>query len=330
MNKSEEQQIREALAQIGKTAPSGHDLPTPPAQAFARLQARITAEEEARLVNRLKKRFILPHKQFRYAFTSILVILFLGIAFSFPAVRAAASEFLGLFRVQKFAAISVSPDQLAILERIAEEGLTPGEFEIAREPQMQPVDSLAEAQTITGLEPVRTLSSLGTPDEIYVTTGGNGSLTIDLAGARAIVEAAGGDPMLLPERLDGAQVHVAVFPGVEQRWGDISLVQTPSPLVEYPDGLDPVPLGKALLQVLGMNEAEAERLATEIDWTSTLLLPVPQNTVSFSEVMVNGYSGVALFAPEGAAIMWQDSGMVYLLGGAVELNELLDLAGSLE
>ena len=70
-------------------------------------------------------------------------VLLLAILFSFPAVRAGASEFLGLFRVQKFAPISISPEQIALLEQLAEEGMEPGELVIRNEPgAITPVGSL--------------------------------------------------------------------------------------------------------------------------------------------------------------------------------------------
>ena len=52
----------------------------------------------------------------------LAAVLFFAVLFSFPAVRAAASDFLGLFRVQKFAPISISPEQMAMLEQLAEGG----------------------------------------------------------------------------------------------------------------------------------------------------------------------------------------------------------------
>jgi hypothetical protein len=73
--------------------------------------------------------------------------------FSLPAVRAAASDFLGLFRVEKFAPISVSPQQMAMLEQIAEQGLHPGELVMTSEPASRKVASGAEAEALVGFRP---------------------------------------------------------------------------------------------------------------------------------------------------------------------------------
>jgi hypothetical protein len=175
---------------------------------------------------------------------------------------------------------------------------------------------------------VRTFASLGQPDEISVVDGGDGYLIIDLQAARAIVEAAGADPALLPDSLDGARVDVAVYPGVQQIWGEeVIFTQAESPLVEYPQDVDPTVMGEALLQVLGTEPREARRIAKSIDWASTLLLPIPSEMVTFHEVAVDGVTGAAL-APldgTGAALLWQKEGKMYMLKGDGGVDELLQI-----
>ena len=327
-----EKEIGNTLNQLSILEPTAAEAPRPAGQTLARVRQEIDRREENRLITRFG-RFMMNNNR-RYAPAALLLVLLFGAAFSFPAVRAAASDFLGMFRVQKFAAVSISPEQIAILQRVAEEGLTPGELEIIEEPgELVQVESLAAAQAQTGLTNTRTLPGLDAPAEIWVADGGNGRLTVDLAGARAIVAATGADPSLLPDSLDGAVVDVEVFAGVQQQWADgTMLMQTASPVVEYPDDVDPTVLGEALLQVLGLNEAEASRLARSIDWTSTALLPIPQDFASFNEVTVDGVSGLALnsLSGEGSALFWQKDGVVYLLlGPGMDTEDLVSLAGTL-
>jgi hypothetical protein len=310
--------IQEVLDQLSVLEPSPLDAPRPAAQALARLRPRLR-QRAAHHAPSFWQRLFAPSPGRRWAFSVTAVFLILAFSFTFPAVRAAASDFLGLFRVQKFAAISISPEQLALLESLSEEGFDPGEVNIEQEPGgLTPVMSLAEAASRTGLTP-RTLAGQGDPERIGVIDGGRGSLTVNLEGMRAIIAAAGADPQLLPDELDGQQIRVAAFPGVEQQWADgIWLVQTAVPLVEYPAEIgDPQVLAQAFLQVLGLDEAEAARLAREIDWTSTLLLPLPADAVSFREITVDGVTGLALQSLDGrnAALVWQKEGVIYLLQG---------------
>jgi hypothetical protein len=108
------------------------------------------------------------------------------------------------------------------------------------------------------------------------------------------------------------------------------LNQSSSPLIEYPEDVDTAALGQALLQALGMDARQARRLAQSIDWTSTLLLPIPEGIATFSEVDVDGVGGLAFSSYDGVnnAILWQKDGVVYVLNGG-QLDELVDVANSL-
>jgi hypothetical protein len=169
--------------------------------------------------------------------------------------------------------------------------------------------------------------------EIFISEGGSAEFTVDEASARALLETANLDPTLLPTDIDGARITVATFNGVEQRWEDgTTLLQMDSPLVQYPERLDPAVLGEALLQILGLNPLEAGRLARQIDWTSTLLLPIPTDMASFEETTINGTSGIGLSSLDGQfhALIWQENGRLYLLVAAKTMPELAELANTLE
>lgn len=323
--------IHDVLDQLATLAPGEADAPSPAPQALARIKSRIQNKNRSRLdyfLWRIRQMF-----GRKYALGGLTAILLLFIAFTLPPVRAAASDFLGLFRVQKFAPISISPEQMNLLEDMAEQGLHPGTLEMIKEPgPPQDVASQAEAEALAGLT-VRTPEALDSPDAVRVTDGGEGELTIDLESARRILETAGVDPQLLPESLDRKTVHVTMYSSVEQQWQDGTLLmQTASPEVDYPDDVDPAVLGEALLQMLGMAPGEAQRLAQNIDWTSTLLLPVPRDLATFRGVQVDGTSGLALSSVEGRghSLLWQKDGIVYLLVGNGNIRELVRIADSLE
>jgi hypothetical protein len=327
MNESWE--VQEALERLSSLAPDESEAPRPPVVALARLRQQIEPSQAGQQVQR-STRFMSIR---RLATVGVTLVLIVAVLMAFPSVRAAASDFLGLFRVQKFAPISVSPQQMAMLERLSEQGLEPGEFVVTQEiGEPETVDSPEAAAAVVGFTP-KTLPRRGELVRTYVMEGGAGHLIVDLAGARAIVEAAGADPLLLPDSLDGTRVDVTVHDSVGQLYDNgIILVQTPSPDVNYPADVDATVLGEALLQVLGTEPAEARRIAQSIDWTSTLLLPIPQDLGSYREVTVNGVGGVLLepFDPEAeAAVVWQQDGMVYMMrAGRLSVDEMLARANS--
>ncbi len=329
MNENDNE-IQDVLDQLTWLEPGPADAPQPATHALA--QAKQAMANQPSLIDNFFRRVNEMANRRSIALGATLVLAVVAL-FMIPAVRATASDFLGLFRVQKFAPISVSPEQLALLEQLGEQGLNPGEFVMVDEPtEPQMVFSLSDASGQTGYS-LRTLDQLGPASEIYVMGDGSGYLTVDLVGARAIVEAAGADPMLLPDSLDGARIDVNVFSSVQQLWSDgVMLMQTQSPYVAYPEDVDPAVLGQALLQVLGVDPVAAQQIAQTIDWTSTLLLPFPQDLATYQEVTVDGGPGVALLPLDGSnqtAVMWQRDGMVNMLAGEMSLDELLSLTNTL-
>jgi hypothetical protein len=269
----------------------------------------------------------------RFALGATLVLLVVAL-FSLPAVRAAASDFLGLFRVEKFAPISVSPQQMVLLEQIAEQGLHPGRLVMTGEPaEPQAVPSVAGAEALIGFRP-RQIPALGEPASVQVEQGGSGQLIVDLEQLRAILGMAGVDPLLLPDSLEGAEISVTLYPGAFLSWDDgTTLIQMQSPEIDYPDDVDPAVIGEALLQALGMTRDEAQRLARAIDWSNTLVLPVPTDVASFREVIVDvDNSGLALSSVDGHgnALLWQAGNYLFLLTGDGSIEELLALADGME
>lgn len=279
----------------------------------------------------------------RQRFTILGAVLALAMvigAATFPSTRAWASEMLSVFRVAKFAPISVSPQQLAYLEEIMEDGeeFYPGEMTFAESPEpAREFNTLSEADDyhdeLLGYDgSFRTLDGYGDP-EVYVQPGGEATLTVNLENARRLLEAADIDPTVLPDSLDGADVNAFVNASVMQSFGDVMLMQMEAPEINYPVGVNPQPIGEALLRLLGMDEAEAARVASSIDWSSTLVMPIPSEFATFSEVSVDGTTGLAIESIDGngeTMLMWQSGGQVVMISAEnADTDSLLEIAEGL-
>ncbi len=322
----------DVIAKLAILEPTEADQPQPAEAAFANLQQRLDQPVVEPQQIPWLRRFTLMTTQQKWVRAAVgsmlgLLIAFFGLTSSGQAL---ASEFLGLFRVQKFAPISISPEAMANLENMDFEGLMPGEMvwdEEAVEPQ--PVASIDEAISLAP-DALVFVPDLGEPTEIAVGGGGSGTLTVDLAAARAILNIAGVDGTLLPDDLDGADISVATEAGIFIQWdeGNTTMVQMPSPSVSYPGNFDPQPIGQALLQFLGMSESEAVRLSNSIDWTSTLILPVPTGVASFQEVLIWGNPGILMTANDGSgsSVIFETRGNVIMLQGDWSADELIALA----
>jgi len=273
------------------------------------------------------------------------VLLLLVGLFSLGPVRQAAADFLGIFRIRKFAVISVDTTQLDKLEDLGsllESGWL-GEPTVLREAQdLGQVATAAEASALAGfaVRAPQRLPDSWTAGPLSVATGPALRLAVERELAVSTLEAIGVQGVQLPDvaemTIEG-DVPVIVDQHLAGQGASIELVQAPSPTVKLPEGVDPTQLGQALLQVLGMPEEDARRVARTIDWTSTFVIPLPTNVASFYEVEVAGHSGLMLVEAEesgarlpDSVLLWQAEGIVYgMLGQNVATSDLLDIANSL-
>lgn len=284
-------------------------------------------------------------RNWRPALAVLATAVVLAFAFSLAPVRSAASQFLSIFRVRQFAALSLSPAQVQNLEQglAGLDNLLAGQMETIEEPgPPREVDSLEEATAFMGF-PVRAPATLpaGVPDQlmIHLQDGGKGRFVVDVAQVQALLDALGRDDLRVPPALDGATVEVIIPRMATLTYGAMSshpltFIQMESPTVTLPPGVSLAQLGEIGLQVLGLTPEEARAFSARIDWGSTLVIPVPTDIASFREVTVDGVSGLLLqerssrYGPQ-AMLMWQKGGIVYALNGQASPEDLLTMANSL-
>lgn len=300
---------------------------------------------ERRLTNPMFER-LLSNRTARRVLAGVAVVAVLAGALSFAPVRAAASNFLSMFRVEKFEVIQVDPGRLEeIAESIPEDAYF-GEQEVIQEGVNYEVASVGEAADAAGFAPL-VPQGYGDPAKIVVAGGEVLRFTPDVEGLREVFSAVGLDPELLPESIDGQPFDATVPVGVMLAYGDaetgegFAVFQSPSPTFDVPDGVDMQALGKAMLILLGVPADEAEQLSKSIDWATTLVLPIPTDMATVTEVQVNGVSGWLIESlgsgdpdmPDapGASLLWQKDGYVYLVTTSTPaLYDLLAIAESLQ
>jgi hypothetical protein len=285
----------------------------------------------------------------RPLWTAVAVIAMLALVFTLTPASAWASSFLGLFRVQNITVIQFDPeamqrsgdnleDNKEMVQMIFQENL-----EITEGGETQPVDSLDAAAAAAGFTP-RLPSALGEA-QFAVQPGMRAELTIDHERMQALLDAAEVD-FRLPGSVDGEMVIVEMQDAVLAGYGCqpeardasasadcILLVQLPSPTVEAPEGLEPQRVGEAMLKFLGMSASEARALSQRIDWTTTLILPIPQGEgIRYQDVQVDGVTG-SLIEEEDSdkyMLLWVRDGFLYGLSGSGSASEALNIAGTLQ
>jgi anti-sigma factor RsiW len=318
-----------------------------PARALARFRAE-TLPERPTLWMSIKRSFDMTKNtlwsgKWRPLTIGAAALVCVAILLSFAPVRQAAADFLGVFRVRKFAVIPVDPSkaqQLEELAKLADQGQF-GKPTFTREPDAgQQAADAAEAAALAGFA-VRVPASLPAGvlgPEVRVTDGPAIHYEMDRAAMQALLDAAGIQDVTLPD-VDNVTINVDVPKMVSMKYtsgrGDLTLIQLPSPQVDMPAGLDPVTLGEAAFKWLGMADDDARRLAQTIDWTSTVLIPLPTDVAQAREVTVDGVTGLLLEdnnrARGDSLLMWQRGDMVYGVDGkGVNSDLLLQLADSLQ
>lgn len=280
--------------------------------------------------------------RWRPAVIALSALLVVALLFTIAPVRGAAADFLGLFRIRKFAVIPLDQAQMDRLEQLARQAEGSfGEPQILRqEGPEQAVADAAQAAALAGYT-VRTPSRLpdgATLSNFTVQSGPAMRIELDRAAIAAVMQAAGASTEGLPQTEKiSAEVDVANVVSVKYQIGGsrLELIQMPSPQVNVPQGIDPVALAETGFMLLGMPQEDARRLATSIDWTSTLVVPMPANAGSAREVTVDGATGLLLENAQNGrrenAVLWEKDGILYFMAsGQLDRSVLLDVADSLQ
>ena len=309
-----------------------------------------------------KKWFAFPTVRFGTA-----ALLILALVLAFPGTRALAGELLNLFRVQHVTVVPVDftgMEQLngAVGQNISQ--LISESVTMQKEPS-DPVNvaSADEASQLAGFN-VRAPEGQ-TPSRISVMSGAAFTFTIDRAKAQALLNEAGRGDLVLPEDVDGADVSVNIPSSASLAFGTcpepsnegeakremkratetsgspgrvykdcIIFAQIPSPQVSAPASLDIAKLAQIGLEFTGMTAEEAAQFTSSVDWTSTLLVPIPKNAASYQQVPVDGVTGTLIERPTDDApqfaLFWIKDGIIYTIGGLGDNSQkALEIANSL-
>jgi hypothetical protein len=185
-------------------------------------------------------------------------------------------------------------------------------------------------------------------------------MTIDRVKAQALLDEAGRGDLVLPESIDGAEISVNIPSSVSVGYGTcpkpeadsseadneqnpsrrypdcVILAQIPSPSVSAPADLDINRLAQIGLEFTGMTAEEAAAFTSTVDWTSTLVVPIPSNSASYEQVTVDGVTGTFIQRPsrEGEptmfALLWVKDGIIYAISGrGTNSEQALVMANSL-
>lgn len=323
--------------------------PLTPQAAFLRLQTQHSPQtkEVQTMWQKLTRRSLRP------VWASLTVIAVVALLMFIPQVRAAAINFLGFFRVESIQVVRFNPSNLPQnLDQgmVQFDDLMADQFKYEDFAEPIPVNSLEEASQLAGFH-VKQPTEFTGEQKITYQPGAKMEFTIDVGLMQLVLEELGSD-LVLPKAINGEKVIVEIPQSVTTQMGycpDLdpdniepstlnncsALYQGLSPTVTAPPGVDLQEIGKAMLQLLGMSETEAASYAESVDWSTTLVLPIPEE-VMHREVMVNGVPATLLIdsrryiQEKSYTLVWIQDGIVYGLTGRGSVAEAIRLAESLQ
>ena len=329
--------------------------PVPAAKTiWIRFSRNILTKKETSM---LKRWFAFPVARIGAA-----VVLILALVLAFPGSRAFADELLNLFRVQQ---VTVIPVDYTGLQQLTGNNTLGSQINdlisSSTTVTQKPGDPVAvtdadQASQLTGFT-VRLPQGM-TPSEINVTGATAFTFTVDRTKAQALLDEAGRSDLVLPDSIDGAKISVNIPSAVSVGYGTcpkpeadtlnnsdsrnpardypdcVILAEVPSPTVDAPADVNVAQLAQIGLEFTGMSSDEAAAFSNSVDWTSTLVVPIPKNAATYEQVTVDGVTGTLIERPSNDlpqyALLWVKDGIVYAISGlGANSQQALDMANSL-
>lgn len=319
-----------------------NELRRDPDEKFAHdLRARLRVEDTPRTMRALR-----PAPALAFGLAAAVVVAL----FAFPSVRVSAQSMLDLFRVRKFAAVGFDATRVEKLRALEgdktlmvfdqhEQLVDPG-------PPRQ-FATLEEGAAAAGILARRAgfLPSGLVADTVTVEGASAGRVSVSESKLRALLDALNLNDVSVPAGIDGKVVEVRKPPALIQqfhagRW-KAALVQSNSPELTVPAGIDIERLAEVGLRVLGLDAGEARRVAGATDWRSTMVVPVPMNASTFRQVTVRGRQGLMITTTaevavdghrrrDGTIVLWTDDDRVFGLLGNLAPEDMLQMAESVQ
>jgi hypothetical protein len=284
---------------------------------------------------------------------SLAVCAALVAVFAVPSVRAAAQAFLDMFRVVNFAAVPV--DEQAMQRLVGKQyglaQLLGDQFQVTHPPGPPTTyATAAEAGAAAGIHvqlPTWMPVGWGVDQATFMVQDAQAArITADTTKLEQLLTALDIRDITIPAGLNGQTATVEVHPTVVTSWVHgrqrLAILESRSPQMQFPAGTDLATLGEIGLRILGMSSSDAHRTAQNIDWRTTMLIPIPPNATSFKEITVKGGSGLLIEAMprkpptdglpplRDEILLWAADGEVFAAEGTVGPDELVEMAQTLQ
>ena len=294
----------------------------------------------------------------------LAIVLILVLVMSVPSTRALAEQFLNLFRVQQVVVVPVDYTGMQQLTGNSTLGKQISDLisssVTAQQKPGSPVtmtDAAAASQQ-AGFN-VRVPQTM-TPSRISVEGAAAFTIKVDVAKAQALLNESGRSDLVLPTSINGEDVSVTIPASVSVAFGTcpdpaaqdtangintngsagrrypdcVILAEAPTPTVSAPADLNIAQLAQIGLEFTGMTSDQAAAFTQSVDWTSTLVIPLPKNAATYQQVTVDGVTGTLIQRPADDApqyvLIWVKNGIIYAISSlGTNSEQAVQMANSL-
>ena len=260
-----------------------------------------------------------------------------------------ARSFLTVFEPREFQPIEISRADLRDL-RLLPQANDVGTQRVVRKPHRQEYESIDAAQqhiAFTVLRPTALPSQFGTVRTYSTLAPGLMTFTFSAAKARAFERRSHKNLPPMPPSLDGTTVRLQtgqVFTGHYEASGGraktqrtargiafFELVEAQAPRITS-TGASLDELEHYLLAMPNVSAQLAAQIRALGDIQNTVPVPVVIDKQTAHRVSVHGVEGLAIGDNTGlgAGVMWEKSGIIYIVGGPLSMDDVMTVANGLQ
>lgn len=249
-----------------------------------------------------------------------------------------ADSIFQIFETKQFAAVTVTPTDLQTLGQLSEFGT----LTWSNQPQPHQTATLAQASAETGLPAISVSlpSSITAAARYGAVPRTTATFVFDASKARASAAAIGRTAPPMPAKLDGSTLVLTGGPAILVTYGtdgqrgqgsDLLFVGVAKAPTVASDGASVAEIQAYLLSQPSVSPALAAQIRAIGDPASTLPVPIPLGQASATTVSVHGTNGLFIGDSTGlgGGVLWQQSGLVYIVGGTLTQAQTIAVANSL-
>jgi hypothetical protein len=252
--------------------------------------------------------------------------IFVSVLLLFPATRAAAQQLWQFLTVRRVAFVRVRPWPKGIP---APEAKLMG----ALVPPI-PANDVEQARWRVHYEPRMPHAGVlsGNP-RLSTTFGLSAGTMVKVEVLQNALKAVGITNLTIPAQWDGAEIALHTSPVVVAEWPDIIFAQSLPLTLSAPPGFDFPAFSAVILRVMGVEPAEAQRLAEQMGTTPAWIAPIDSSFDKFASIEeVQLASGPATLVQESdrLSMVWSVPDRVYLISGKLPRELAIAMANAVQ